>query len=729
MPASPDDVLRLLGDVSLFRTLSAEELDAVAQRLEPVELPAHATVFRQGELGDAMYVLAEGRLAVSVDGATVDSLAPGSVVGELALLTAPERNATVTAAADGAKLWRLSREDFERLTAQRPHVLEAVHAVGRPRLQRAQLAPLLSQRFGVNTETEIAALQAAALWRDVGRGDVLYRVGDAVDYVYLVVSGRFEVREERGDLGRRVGRGGVLGEAAVTGQAVRTHEAVATRDSHVVALPADLAAGSPRFVASVAADLLQRLNRAAPPTPAGAGGVALLPVTDKAPITQLAGALAQRFAEWGPTVTLSSRLVDERFGRAGVAQVDEFGEMAGPLTLWLDQQVRSHESVVLVCDTADTPWRRRCLRLADTVLLVASADGGPEVGATDGSTSVDTHGEPQLVLVHPDDTQLPRGTARWLETYDVSAHHHVRLGDSKDLDRLARRLAGRATGVALSGGGARGYVHIGLFRALEENDVPVDVVYGTSMGALIGGIYALTREASAGYRLAERFGDRRQLMDRTIPLVALTRSRKVTQTMRSLYGDDTRIEDLWIPFCCVSASLTNAELRVHDRGLMWRAIRASTAIPGIFTPILDEGGEEVLVDGGVMNNLPVDLLRAFMGAGTVIASNAYGGKSDGKPMSFGDDVSGWAALRSKLLPFGRRIRAPSLLGTLMRATSLASKSLLDEAAHYADLVVTYPSSEVTSLEFDSYAETIEVGYRHASEALQAWLHPPHPADP
>src|SRR5690606_39397288 len=81
-----------------------------------------------------------------------------------------------------------------------------------------------------------------------------------------------------------------------------------------------------------------------------------------------------------------------------------------------------------------------------------------------------------------------------------------------------------------------------------------------------------------------------------------------------------------------------------------------------------EGGSEVLVDGGVMNSRPVDLLRGFLGAGTVIASNAYGGKTDGKPMSFGDDVSGWAVLRSKLLPFGPRVKAPSLLGTLMRAT-------------------------------------------------------------
>ena len=167
MPASSDDVLRLLSDVKLFQELSAEEREAVALLLEPLDLPAHASVVRQGDSGDAMYVLARGRLKVTVDDAAVDDLGPGAVVGEMALLTSPERNATVTATEEGATLWRLSRADFERLTADRPHILAAVHAVGRPRLQRAQLAPLVTQRFGADSDAEVAAMQLAEASGDV----------------------------------------------------------------------------------------------------------------------------------------------------------------------------------------------------------------------------------------------------------------------------------------------------------------------------------------------------------------------------------------------------------------------------------------------------------------------------------------------------------------------------------------------------------------------------------
>lgn len=651
MPDASLDHRQLLSTVPIFAGLSGADLDALAERFTPVELAPGEHLMRRGEVGEFMCLLAAGELTVEVGGAVVDRLKPGAVVGEMALISVPERSADVAAGRGGAKVWRLARAEFERLAATHPSLLAAVHEVARPRLERAQLAPLLADRFGASTDAEVAQWQALARWRRLVRGEALYRRGEPASEVYLVVSGCLEVREASGERVRVAGRGAVVGESAVVGDGVRGHDVFAARETDVVALPAKVVGANPLFVSRLAADPL-----------------------------------------------------------------------AQALAMWLDEQLRAHEHVVLLADERTTPWTERCLRLVDVALLVADASAEPDAARLEPlGASPDLPWE--LALVHPDGTRLPSGTDRWLDALRPRAHHHVRLGEPRDLDRLARRLAGRAVGLALSGGGARGYAHIGLLQALAEREVPIDVVYGTSMGAVIGGAYALTQDVVAVRRLAERFGDRKRLMDMTLPLVALTRSRKVNETLRSLYGEETRIEDLWVPFACVSASLTYAELRVHDRGPMWRAVRASAAIPGVFTPVLAEGGD-VLVDGGVMNNLPADLLREHLGPGTVIASNAYGGRADAERMSFGDDVSGWAVLRSKVLPIGRKVRAPSLLGTLMRATSLASKRLLDEAARYADLVVTYPSSTVRSLEFDQHEETIAIGYRHATEAVAEWLSRP-----
>lgn len=721
MPDASLDLRQLLSTVPIFAGLSGADLDALAERFTPVELAPGEHLMRRGEVGEFMCLLAAGELTVEVGGAVVDRLKPGAVVGEMALISVPERSADVAAGRGGAKVWRLARAEFERLAATHPSLLAAVHEVARPRLERAQLAPLLADRFGASTDAEVAQWQALARWRRLVRGEALYRRGEPASEVYLVVSGCLEVREASGERVRVAGRGAVVGESAVVGDGVRGHDVFAARETDVVALPAKVVGANPLFVSRLAADLLDGVVRAGVDGTVGAR-VALVCASEGAPVNALTAAVAERLRGWGRTLVLSSRAVDDRFGRAGVAQVSSDDPLAQALAMWLDEQLRAHEHVVLLADERTTPWTERCLRLVDVALLVADASAEPDAARLEPlGASPDLPWE--LALVHPDGTRLPSGTDRWLDALRPRAHHHVRLGEPRDLDRLARRLAGRAVGLALSGGGARGYAHIGLLQALAEREVPIDVVYGTSMGAVIGGAYALTQDVVAVRRLAERFGDRKRLMDMTLPLVALTRSRKVNETLRSLYGEEGRIEDLWVPFACVSASLTYAELRVHDRGPMWRAVRASAAIPGVFTPVLAEGGD-VLVDGGVMNNLPADLLREHLGPGTVIASNAYGGRADAERMSFGDDVSGWAVLRSKVLPIGRKVRAPSLLGTLMRATSLASKRLLDEAARYADLVVTYPSSTVRSLEFDQHEETIASGYRHATEAVAEWLSRP-----
>ena len=730
----------MLVSSGFFDGLAPEELDTLAARCRYVEIQPRATLFERGEAADEMYFVAAGSLEVRLDGATIDHLIVGAVVGEMALLTAPVRNATVVAGEEGAGVWALSRGDFEAAVADQPGLLERVLVQVRPRLERAELAPLLADWFGVVGNEEIERVRSRLTWRRLARSEVIYRPGDAASDVYLVVSGRVVERDAAGRTLRVAGRGAVIGAEAVLDAGARRGAAVSDGASHVAVVPAAVGGGDAHFVKRLAADAFARLAGAGTERPAAAT-VLFAAATQAAPVARLVAEVADRTAAWGSTVVLTSSEVDRRFGRAGTAQVvdaslggSESASFAAPLELWLDQQVRSHDYVFLVADDTATPWSVRCLRLVDEMVIVAGAGvaaaaGGGAASAVDArlstleaalaETAPDT--PRQLVLVHPDDTSMPSGTAAWLAGRDLVAHHHVRLGVGADLDRLARRIAGRAVGLALSGGGARGYVHIGLLKALEERDVPVDVVFGTSMGAVVGSGYAITGSAEGMERLASRFADRKQLIDRTLPLVALTRSRKVSDTLKSMCGPDTAIEDLWIPFVCVSASLTNAELRVHDRGPLWRAVRASAAIPGVFTPLLDDGGTDVLVDGGVMNNFPVDLLREYLGSGTVIASNAYGGKAEAKPMRFGDDVSGWAVLRSKVFPFGRRVKAPSLLGTLMRATSLASKNLMEEAERYADLVVTYPATEVTSLEFDRYPEMIENGHRYGGEALDAWL--------
>ena len=172
-----------------------------------------------------------------------------------------------------------------------------------------------------------------------------------------------------------------------------------------------------------------------------------------------------------------------------------------------------------------------------------------------------------LALVHKDETTAPTGTARWLAGRTLERHLHVRLeAQPHDYDRVARFLTGNTVGLALGGGFARGLAHLGVLRALGELNIPVDTIGGSSMGAMVGAHWVLgwdgtriIRELSSGF--ADSFDDM------TIPFLAFKRGGKMSKLLRRQFFREACIEDLWIPYFCVSANLNRSEVEsAHDRG-------------------------------------------------------------------------------------------------------------------------------------------------------------------
>ena len=285
---------------------------------------------------------------------------------------------------------------------------------------------------------------------------------------------------------------------------------------------------------------------------------------------------------------------------------------------WLNHLEVEHDYVVYQADADDSEWSRLSVRQADHVLLVANATDDHRRSPLEDhlpSQRADTSTPVDLVLVHDAQVARPTGTNRWLAPRDVTAHHHLRRGDARDYDRIARLVTGRGFGLALGGGGPRGFAHLGAVRALEEAGVPIDYVAGTSIGAVMGGLVAIgLDDATRTAKAIEAFVDSGFLFTPTLPVLSLTSSRKVCRLLaHERFFDDMQVEDTWIPYVCVSASLTRAEPVVHSRGPLATVIRASLSLPGVFPPVFYDG--ELLVDGGVMNNLPVDVLRTLLDGG------------------------------------------------------------------------------------------------------------------
>jgi NTE family protein len=529
-------------------------------------------------------------------------------------------------------------------------------------------------------------------WLSVPGGHVLFEAGSPADAVYFVVSGCLGVYGPGGELVGRIAAGETVGEMGLIVSSPRRATVRALRDSELAMLSAGtferVLLGHPEAILRLARLTVQRLDqrdagRKPALTPRTLAVVPLGPDIDHVgQARQLVAALSA-------------------FGRADLVD----GHAAAHSPQWFHERESRNDFVVYAADAADTPWTRTCLRQADVVLFVAREDAeaslGPAAAALDGSMR-----RAELLLLHPG-SHVAGSAARWSAALPGVPLHHVR--SPADYGRVVRLLTGRAVGLVLSGGGARGFAHLGVVRALREHGVPIDLVGGTSMGGILAAGVAMDwSDEELATRFRRSFVDTNPLSDFTLPLVSLVSGRKVGMLLRREFGD-IDIEDLPLPFYCVSSNLTTGRIAVHRQGTLWRWLRASVAIPGVLPPVFRGG--EVFVDGGAMNNLPVDVMRA-RGRGPVIGVDCGMDRAFTADPEAAEAPSLWRLIRGRA---GRR--RPNILQILWRAGMVNSTTATLERRAQSDLLVTPALESLDLLDWKGFERALEIGYRDACRRL------------
>ena len=530
-------------------------------------------------------------------------------------------------------------------------------------------------------------------WMSLPGGRVLFEAGAPADAVYFVVSGCLGVYGSGGELIGRIAAGESVGEMGLIVSQPRTKTVRALRDSELATLSAGtferVLLGHPEAILRLARLTVTRLDER------DAYRDRILTPRTLAMLPQDAGIDLTMHAE---------RLVKSlaRYGRVDLVSRQRAGSHSPQ---WFHERESRNDFVVYAADAGDTPWTRLCLRQADVVLLAARTTG--ENAGWTGSQWLDgSMRRAELLLLHENGFTSGAAT-RWHEVLPGMPHHHMR--GPADYDRLVRLLTGRAVGLVLSGGGARGFAHLGVVRALREHGVPIDMVGGTSMGGILAaGVASDWSDEELVQRFKRSFVDTNPLSDYTLPLVSLVSGRKVGMLLRRELGD-IDIEDLPLPFFCVSSNLTTGRIAVHQQGPLWRWLRASVAIPGVLPPVFQGG--EVYVDGGAMNNLPVDVMRA-KGRGPVI------GVDVGTDRAFTTDVeatempSVWNLFRGR-----GGSRRPNILQILWRAGMVNSTTATLERRMQSDLLITPALESLDLLDWKGFERAIEIGYRDACERL------------
>ena len=698
----------------------------LARELEVLSFNPGDVLIRERDLDDSLYIILEGRVGVMAQGKALADLGPGETVGELALLTGEPRSRTVTAI-EFVRTARLPRTAFEQWADRHPEASKRVIAVMIDRLRRSRLAFALhlNNLFDELDLLVLRDIESELQLVTLGSGEVLYRQGETGDTLSIVVSGRLRViarRESGEEYEAELGRGEIVGEMSVVSAEPRTATVVAIRDTNVAVLSR---AGYQRLLLKhplavtqiVTGSLITKLrnmNQGVQPR-LTLTTVALVPASRNVPLGVFAAELAASFARIGKTLLLSSDSVDRSLGKKGAAQVTEQHVQHVTMIEWLHKQEQDHEYVIYQLDPDLSEWSRRCIRQSDQVLIVGEGSGGGEVD------ELEQHLLPaqRRTLALLQTGTEPVRSAAWIGNRQVEHHHHVRLGEAPDMDRLARFLTGRAVGVALGGGFARGLAHLGVLRAMHDLGIPIDAIGGSSMGSLVAALWVQGWDYDR--IVAEtRAGCEESFNDLTFPFAAFKKGKKFSDLIQSFHGE-RQIEDLFLPYFCVSANLNRAEAAVHRRGSLAKAVLASTRAPAIFPPVVYDG--ELHVDGGVLNNVPVDIMKSFVNGGTVIGVDASPPHELNLMADYGNEVDGWRAMNLYFNPFmkKKRVPLPNLLLVLMRTIEFGGLSHKRNTSRIADVYLRPPLLKFKRTDFFAAEEIAQVGYDHAREQLEAWL--------
>lgn len=546
---------------------------------------------------------------------------------------------------------------------------------------------------------EQKAVRAKAELVTLKAGEELFSQGDEADAFYIVVSGTMGIFIDQEESPKRlialINKHETLGELSILAGEARSASVVALRDSELLKIGRNafdaLIEKYPAIAIPMSRILAERLreatvNRSLRLSPKVLTFIAASPGID---IVQIANRLARTVtADCGETVFVQEGS-DKDWSSEKLSQLEN-----------------EYDLIFLCCQLGDDEWLRSCARQSERICLVTEFSEAFSSEISRGFLDIQhDHQMVDLFILHDDMDVCPIATQDYLDKIDANRFFHIRKSLGSEWNRWGRVINGRGIGLVLSGGGARAYAHVGVIRALKEANVPIDFIAGSSMGGIIGACLAMGQTLDEiDKSIRKCFVETNPLSDYTLPLQGLVKGKKVERLLRENFGK-LEISDLWLPFFCVSTNLTTASPNLHTRGKIWRALRASISLPGVLPPVVAEEG--VLVDGGVINNLPT-IEMAQQCFGPILAVDVS--------RNLGITPESWTKLIKQSL--WKRMFRPPLISLLIRTGTVSGEEQYREQTESSYATFNPPLEGIDLRDWKAYDEAVEAGYQYMKRELE-----------
>jgi NTE family protein len=582
------------------------------------------------------------------------------------------------------------------------------------------------QGFSTLNEEILKQMAGAAEYHIVARGEMLIKEGELVDNLYIVLKGRFIVFSGKTPIAE-ISTAEPIGELAFFAGGKRTASVVAARNSCIMSLSRkayeSLSRQTPELSNGILAALSQRLSRTisiCPELRPKAGNVcSVFPGLDLRLDPAFTEGVKHAFDKHDGWTVLEDT----------DCPADLMEDMEG-MNAWIEEQESTKGNLVLLCidPEKNAVWCYVAANNSDTVFIAIPKCGIPTGSASPSKLERDLMAETlksniQLALFRPSGSDPTTGTAHWLDQRDVALHHHVALDIPQDFDRLGRFMRGEAVGLVLCGGGSYGTAHLGVLKALLERGHLFDFVGGTSVGSAMAAALAIGYDPAMVMDLCEDIFIRSKALSRlTVPRCSVLDHGRLDGALKNHFGKFD-VEDVPINFFSVATSLTFNDVRILRRGPLWQSVRASTAIPGLLPPFITDDGE-VLIDGGLLDNVPVTIMRDLK-PGRNVVLNFHAISPWRSRARYEDLPTRWQALCSLILKRKKTVRHPSVFGILSRSMVVSSRKLLEQTEIGPDVLLNIsPLKGMSYMNWTRGRELFDAAYTQMADALDRL--PSHP---
>lgn len=574
----------------------------------------------------------------------------------------------------------------------------------------ASYSQLFQKLFGELNEDLIFQIIQSGKKKKLDTGEYLFHQGESEQVLYIVLSGRLRAIKEDphgvrilGD----IGEGEPVGEFALFTGEPRMASILAIRKSTVLELSQKeylkLVSLNPKLATSMTSFVINRLRRNT------------FQQNQSTPPKNIALIKLQADHDLSPwTVDMEAYFLQNQIP----VQVFDHDSQKDLSDQDFFDSLEQYSGVnILLCSEIHPNWSHQCLVYADLVILASDFQASYELYPIEKELDLYSQSilnkKIYLLLLHGPEAKMPQNTWKWLQPRTINLHIHVRQKNQKDIRRFCRIITNNATGLVLGGGGAKGYAHLGVVKALQEKGIEIDFLGGTSAGA----IYGITMSFSDfDFEKIEQItqnavNSKLTSNDVSIPLISILSGNKLKRFVGKLF-QDFGLEDIWVNSYCVSTNFSRASIKIHERGPIWKQVMASTAIPGVFPPVVID--QYLHVDGAVMDNLPIEPMYRYPISKIIAVS--LSGLPDRK-VEYLDTPGNWSLFWDKFSG-KRKYRLPNvgslIINSLMLNSHQKQEVTKSKVSHYFELNL----KGVGLLDERKWKEILKKGYVQTQEYLE-----------